>query len=297
MVDSDMEFQPKLVDHSFTPTTQDIPTVRPKIEKPGIVKRIRNRIKESRKITTNANTYDDFHTDGELNIHRKERSGVVEMSVGRILNLPTHILLWTPRAAFKDVSAETAQKLQEAYKNTPFQGKVDVYLNHSPLFKQMKRLFNSDRRMNVIPRVLLGIPYTAATWFLGKINRTDLYNPFTESAQVYHARSEIGIHEAGHAKDFDSGKFPFLKIAANLIPGVGIYREWKASHIAMRHIAPEDRQTAAKVLEPAWGSHISIPIGALAGHAHSRLSNQNVFFNESLGPQPAIVQNEVKKVA
>lgn len=223
-------------------------------------------------------------------IHRK--GDILENTLGRVGSIDTNVLLATPHSIIKRIPGSSVEELAEKFKNINWQGNVEVYLNHSPLFRQLKRLFSGDRRPNIFGRLLLGLPATILTWLPSKLGRLDFYNPFTEAVTTYHShpKNPVQMHEIGHAIDFDRAKRPTLKVLSNLLfwPSI-LYHEWKASKIAMQHLDENERKTARKVLEPAFGSYVggwlspisrfAVPIGILAGHVKARLIPRNIFFN------------------
>ena len=239
------------------------------------------------------------------------KGDIAERTIGHIGALPTHLILGTPGEMFKSPDEELTAYLQEKYQDVDWQGDVEVYVGHSPLFRQLKRLFQKERRTNLFARSTVGVATTVSGWLSGKFGRTDLYNPWAETAQVYHAHEAVGLHELGHAEDFDQSKHPTLRAFAYALPFIRSKLEWNASHNAMKHLeTPEERNRMAKVLEPAFGTYAGFDalqlaassplypvvapiaklaplIGAVAGHIQSRTSGQNeegrnIFFN----PEP-----------
>lgn len=213
-------------------------------------------------------------------------------TVGRFNAIPTNIALLTPEAILSSPGKDTAEFIQERCKDVPWKGQVEVYLGHSPLLHQLKRLFQKERRTNLFARVFLGIPTTFGTWIAGNSFRADAYNPYTESAQVYHSNPAVAMHEVGHAEDFDKSRFPTLRAIFGSFPFIRQKLEWNASHNAMKHLKnEEERKEAGKVLEPAFGSYLGpfmpfAPISRLinfiptiAGHIHSRMSKNSIFGN------------------
>lgn len=227
-----------------------------------------------------------------INIIRK-RGDIVENTLGRVGSIVPNIFLGTPESILKSPAAQTEELIKERFKDVPWSGSIDVYLGHSPLFRQLKRLFQKERRTNIFGRILLGIPTTISAWIRGKLFRSDLYNPWGEYVQVYHSRDSVAAHEVGHAEDYDQAKHPTLKTIARTLPIVGypiaVNQEWRASHNAIKHLKEEERPKAATVLTPAFGSYLApfayifnpifnlVPL--LAGHLHSRISKNTPFLH------------------
>lgn len=241
-------------------------------------------------------TTPELPPSGKLDVHRGW-GGIISNTIGRVGAIPTDIILGTPLSPFKSPSEQTAEYLKEKYQDVPWKGNVEVYLGHSPLFRQLKRLFQKERRVNFFARVAVGIPTTILSWASGKLARSDLYNPYTEIAQVYHPSTAVGMHEIGHAADYDQAKHPTLKALSLLVPGLSYFtrikQEWNASHNAIKRIPENERQNAAKILTPAFGSYLAanIPIFSwvpiIAGHIHSRISKNTPFLNPFFKPRTA----------
>ncbi len=228
-----------------------------------------------------------------------QRGDPFENTIGRINSIPINFLLGTPEASLQSPSKKVGEEIKEKLKNTKTKGKIDVYMGHSPFFREMKRLFQNDRRTNFFLRMGLGIPSTIAGSILaGKLSRADHYNPFSESVHVYHPNKAVALHEIGHALDFDKARLPGLKAVARILPPFTLKQEWQASRNAMKYLDRNEQQEAAKILEPAFGTYVgafggsllsrltSLPlagaayIGAiLLGHLHSKTSEKNIFFN------------------
>lgn len=250
--------------------------------------------------------------------HEKERKGsitfehkrgdIIENTIGRLGALRGNIMLWTPEAILHNISKEQEEELKERYNNVNWRGDVKVYLNHNPLFDQLKRQFfePGNRRVNFFLRVP-GVLATFGGWISSKLHRADYYNPFTETVTTYNPNLAVAYHEIGHAEYFDKLDYPGLVTFLSIIPGLRSFVEWSASHNAMKHLNHEERQKVRKVLEPALGTYIGpdaalataaafpdlIPIvapiypishllGLVAGHIHSRLpGSRNIFFDET----------------
>lgn len=235
---------------------------------------------------------------GNLTVIHK-RGGIIENTIGRIGSIPTNLLLGTPSSIWKNVPKEKVHEIQQRYKDVPWQGNVEVYLNHAPFFRRIKRLFSKERKRNLFARIVIGIPSVIESTLLGKLTRADHYEPFTESAVVFNQALGVAEHEIGHAIDFDQSPMPSLKALLSSIT-FPLYNtmtlEPRASAIAMQHMTPEERLKAQRVLEPAFGSYVGATVtaltpltgglslvpyaaGILAGHIHSRVSKKNFFFN------------------
>ncbi len=242
---------------------------------------------------------------GNLEIEYK-KSGIVE-NLGHVLATPAHLLLLTPDAIFKDAPAEMVTYLAEKFKDVKWKGNPLIRLNRSPLFAEMKRLFGKDRRMNLFVRILLGMPVTFFNSILGKIARSDRYNPYTETAQIFHKNPAIAMQETGRALKFDESKHPFWRAAAYAIPIARSAQDWEAGSEALKRLNSTERKAAQKVLEPKFGSAsgadvgrlfnfafppaagVASAAGLLLGHIHGRMARDNIFFNgESVVNNPRV---------
>ena len=210
--------------------------------------------------------------------------GLVEETVGRFGSIGANILRLTPRSIISTPSEKSKEYIEKNFADFPWKGKSEVYLGHSPLFKQLGRLFSKDRRTNLFARVALGIPYTGLTWLAGKLGRMDSYNPFTESAQVYHSNEAMALKQAGYAAYFDQSKHPTLKaMARGLVPFVGMYRDWRATNIAMQKLDKNELKKASRVLTPDFAMQFGF-LPVVAAHIQSRITgDKNIFHNP---PQP-----------
>ncbi|MBD3362268.1 hypothetical protein GF362_00955 [Candidatus Dojkabacteria bacterium] len=196
-----------------------------------------------------------------------DKSGLIDGTIGRIGQLLTHLKLGTLDNMLEDFPEENIPKLEERYKDLELEGNIEVYLNHSPLFKNLKRLFEKGRRNNLFARVLFGIPYTIGQWLGGQITRADSYNPYTETAQVYHPNETVAMHEIGHAEDFDASEHPTIRSLIYSIPFIRSKLEWNASKYAMEHMTEDERKQNSKILEPALGTYLAFDTAETAVNA------------------------------
>ncbi|MBI4080458.1 MAG: hypothetical protein HY430_01675 [Candidatus Levybacteria bacterium] len=100
-------------------------------------------------------------------IHLK--GSIFERSIGRVGSLPFNIL--SPSEAFKNYPEEKIHDVTELFQGQPWNGHVDIYLNHAPFKNQVKRLFDNDRRTNILARATVSIPATGVIWSAGKLFR------------------------------------------------------------------------------------------------------------------------------
>ncbi len=170
-----------------------------------------------------------------------------------------------------------------------------VYPNRTRPLKNLKRIW--QRKKTSIPTKLLGSIASPLGDAAASLQRGDHYNPFAHSIANYTNTPGVQLHELGHAKDFESGKYPgFYTLARSLFP-VALYQEYIASHKGMKDMNkhmksfPKDRQQkelkkARRTMGGGFGSYVggfirpdmAIP-GALAGQAIGHF-NKNMFNSE-----------------
>jgi len=189
---------------------------------------------------------------------------IIANTVGHLAAIPLlHLRVWTPDAIFKSPTKELAHELADRWKDVPFKGDVLVRVGHTSLAGDIQRSLATNGEMkNAFPRSLrmLTLPITLILSTAAKIGRLDHYNPLTQTVVAFHPHREIGMHEIGHAKDFDP-RSNWGKIGRSLlraIPGLGLVTEWTASKLALEQMkSDEERRQAIKTLEPAFSSYVT----------------------------------------
>lgn len=198
------------------------------------------------------------------------KQDLIARTIGHILAIPTtHLTLLTFNSIFKNPSEELVNNLYERWKDVPWKGDVLVRVGHSSIRGDIERLFLLNRdwikgrgttfkmlwaataRTALLPLVLLPT-------LLGKVLRTDHYNPYTQTVNVFHPRLAPGMHEIGHAQFWDE-RHPLkgaLFLLGRVVPFVKSFTEWKASANAMKRFkSDKERREGAKILEGAWGTY------------------------------------------
>ena len=98
------------------------------------------------------------------------------------------------------------------------------------------------------------------TIFPGRLFGGDSYNPYTNTISLYSDIKAVGLHEAGHAKDFALTKWKGSYGVLGIIPFSSLYFEAKASGDAIGYLKYEENKCgekeAYKVLYPAYGTYI-----------------------------------------
>lgn len=178
------------------------------------------------------------------------------------------VLLGTPRGIWSGPNEKMVGELNEMYKDVEFKGQYEVLLGGNSLGTQLSRLFSSDRRMNIFSRLVMGLPATVVGWATSKLNRSDHYNPFTETAVVYNPNIAVATHEIGHAEFFDKQKSPFISSLLYSLPIIRSNDEWKASRNAMSHFTEEkDIKKANRILSGAFGTYYASDLLQVIGTA------------------------------
>lgn len=235
-----------------------------------------------------------IHNPGLRFIHQK--GSIFERSVGRVGSLPFNIL--SPSEAFKNYPEEKIHDVTELLQDVPWNGQVDIYLNHAPLKDQVKRLFDNDRRTNILARATVGIPATGIIWSAGKLFRRNTYNPFTETIQNYRSKPWAVAHEIGHAMDYDQAKHPTLKALLAPLPIARSMNEWRASKNVIKLFKPDQMKHVRRSYETMLGRHVGSDIfyllllsgiavnpaypiiaGAAAGFLNAKLSKRDPFID------------------
>lgn len=189
---------------------------------------------------------------------------VIANTLGHLVAIPLmHVRMWTPDAIFNTPTKDLTHELADRWKDVPFKGDVLVRVGHTSLAGDIQRSLAKDNEMkNALPRALrmIGLPATLLISTAAKALRLDHYNPFTQTAVTFHSHREVGMHEMGHAKDFDThsnwGKVGITLLKA--IPFGNLVTEWPASKYALQQMkTDEERRQAIKTLEPAFSTYVT----------------------------------------
>ncbi len=188
----------------------------------------------------------------------------ISRAVSWVGNLPAKVLLLSTRVGQppeEETQADIGAALQEmGVQNT------HVRVGHSRILKDMYRLFTDDKVKDVsfVGRLLVGLPVTVAAGILGKLTRADYFNPFTKTAHLYSDVPAIARHELGHARDYQSSKFPTLYSLSRALILPELYQEAKASVLAHRSMKDDAKPNTGRFLVPAFGSYVSRIANAIA---------------------------------
>ncbi len=192
-----------------------------------------------------------------------KRDDPISRSLSFIGNLPTKLLFLSTKIG--SYPKEETQDYVQKYLEDSGLENTTVRIGHSRIFKDLYRLFKDDRlkKTSLLGRILLGIPTTLLGGLQSKLTRSDHYNPFTKTATVYSNVPAIGLHELGHAKDFEEKNSPTLYALARSFFPVALYQEYKASRKAYKSLKEKDKGQSYRYLIPAFASYVS-PVAGIA---------------------------------
>ncbi|MBX7066160.1 MAG: zinc metallopeptidase [Parachlamydiales bacterium] len=186
--------------------------------------------------------------------------------IRNILSIPGKILLLNRNLNSGNVSKEIIDKIRD-YLHENGLHDVDVSINEYNPIKIWKRTF-SNPKTSILSKCTLGILYAIfETLTIPKLTGmlSDSYNPLTNTVNLISNDLSIALHECGHAKDFNSAKYPTLYALANAIPMIGpattLYQEYQASANAIEHLRQkgdiEGVKEAWKTLTPAFSTYMA----------------------------------------
>lgn len=231
-----------------------------------------------------ANPKDVVHhrktAEGSLTFAYHKRD-IIANTIGHVLAVPTtHTLLWTWGSAFRNPSEELAAQLYERYKDVPWKGDVLVRVGHTSVFGDIQRMLARNENVRGRPwnikdkfgRTIeyagkLGVVFLMLpSMIANKIGRIDYYNPYSNTANIYHPKLAVGMHEVGHAEFFNQmenkKRAAYYIAMINPIVKIPFFRsfyEWQASAIAMKRFKGDaERRQGLKILEGAWSTYMSI---------------------------------------
>jgi hypothetical protein len=179
--------------------------------------------------------------------------------IGWIFGIPAKIILWDRRVDNHHISPITEQAVAQ-YLELNELDSVKVRLNqYAPLDEWHRLRTNSS--------VGWGWRYTAGTlaWLYdtvlpGRIFGGDHYNPFTNTIYIYSDLPAVGLHEAGHAKDFAQRNYKGTYAVLYALPLVPLWHEAIASRDALAYLRDfgtvEEEQEACRILYPAYGTYV-----------------------------------------
>jgi hypothetical protein len=196
-------------------------------------------------------------------LERGERRPILD-GAGWVLGIPSKVVLWDRRIDNHSISPETEQAIAE-YLAANDLATVKVRLNQYAPGDEWRRLVANDA-------VGAGWRYTfgAVSWLgdailPGRLFGGDHYNPYTNTVNIYSDVPAIGLHEAGHAKDWARRKYKGTYAAVYELPCAPLWYEAVASRDALAYVrtngSPEDQEEAYRLLYPAYGTYVGSAVG------------------------------------
>lgn len=197
----------------------------------------------------------------------------VANTIGHVMAIPTtHLILLTFRDMFRNPPPELVDHLQARWKDVPWKGDVLVRVGHNSVFGDVQRLFAKEslrgplsfnfgegklaKAARLALRVLV-LPSVVFGGIKAKLFRENYYNILTNTVNIYHPNSAVGMHEAGHAEFFNQEKHRTLYGLFSELPIIKSFTEYKASVLGISHMkSDKERREATKVLEAAWGTYL-----------------------------------------
>jgi hypothetical protein len=212
---------------------------------------------------------------GEEQIERGRPHALVDGLGHYLFSLPSKLLLLDWKVGNHDISETTEADLRE-YLDANGLCNVKVRLNQYAPGGEWSRLAR-NREMPAVWRWTLGAVavsmYTILPerLFAGLIGG-DHYNPYTNTISLYSNRRAIGIHEAGHSKDFAGKRNRHWRgayAALRLLPLVPLWQEGAATADAISweraHGSGRDEKAAYRSLYPAYATYVGGEVGRWYG--------------------------------
>lgn len=203
-------------------------------------------------------------------------------------SLLAKLFLWNRNIDSHEISAETIAEMEE-YIDKNDLGDVQILVNTYKPGTQWRRLFR-NKEVGAGWRYTFGILSASIYAILpGRFFGGDHYNPYTNTISIYSNNAAVALHEAGHAKDFNSRKLKGTHAALYSLPGAPLYYEAVASNDTLSYLKHECQYDAQKrayrVLHPAYGTYVGGLflrqsglgfLGAIPGHISGAIAATRV---------------------
>jgi hypothetical protein len=229
----------------------------------------------------------------EPQISRGEPNFIVDNLGHYLFSLPEKLILWEWSMGNHQISENTEHAIRTYLDDNELK-EVKVRLNEYAPFGEFKRLRN-NQSVGAGYRYTIGmLGWLFYTIFPGRIFGGDNYNPYTNTISLYSDSRSVGLHEAGHSKDFASRNMKGSYALVGIVPLVPLFQEYIASSDAISYIQEKNDKKLEKkayhILYPAYGTYIGgellnpVPgvrplgslIGALPGHIVGRIKGAKV---------------------
>lgn len=201
-----------------------------------------------------------------LTVTYYEKGDFFTRYLGPWLSIPDNALLGQPGAGFQTTSRETMAEVEKMYEDLKLKGEIEVVVNKSPFFHQMKRLFSKERRANFFLRATVGVANTLYGTVAGKLWKSSYYNPHSEMGVIQHPSKAIAAKVFGLIEFFDKAKHEGLKGFLYQLPFFRMQREFQGTINAMKRFAnAEEREKYRRILTAAFGRYVGADIGRVVG--------------------------------
>jgi hypothetical protein len=196
-------------------------------------------------------------------IERGERRPLLD-AVGWTLGIPGKVILWDRRVDRHQISPETEQAIAE-YLAANDLASVKVRLNQYAPGDEWRRLVANDV-VGAGWRYTFGtVSWLGDTIFPGRLFGGDHFNPYTNTLNIYSDVPAIGLHEAGHAKDWARRRYKGSYAAIYVLPGFPLWHEAVATRDALAYLkdkgSAEEQKEAYRLLYPAYGTYVGSAVG------------------------------------
>jgi hypothetical protein len=217
----------------------------------------------------------DLHTErdtgiapGECQVERGRRAPVLD-TVGWVVGVPSKIIMLDHRVNNHSISPETETRIQE-YLTCNGLDKVKVRVNEYDPWGEWKRLTHNESVGWPLRYTIGTLSVVGYTLLPGRVFGGDVYNPFTNTINLYSDVPAIAVYEGGYAKDYAQRQYKGLYAVAAAVPGVRIVcHDAHASGDALAYLqengTPQEIKEGYRTVCPAYALNGSGPLAALTG--------------------------------
>lgn len=210
----------------------------------------------------------------ENQFERGEPNELVDIT-GNVLSIPSKLLFWNRKVDNHTISVETEAELR-SYVEANDLHSTKVRLNQWAPIDEWRRL-SRNKQIPGILRYTIGSIYNLGYTFVpGRLFGGDVYNPYTDTLNVYSDVPALGLAEVAYAKDIRARKHPGWYTFGQELPLVGMVHETIATNDVMDYVAatqdPELQKESSRVLYPRYGMALGGQIGELVPQADVALA-------------------------